>query len=1434
MKSLRTLILAFLALVPVCRAQVIISEFMADNVSSAFVDEDGAHEDWIELQNLGTASVSLNGWYLTDEAGTDAARTGADLRKWQFPVTSPNVTLTASGTTNSRLVIWCSGKNRKANVGTPTAPRLHTNFKLNNGGEHLALVRPDGVTVEHEIGPQFANFQYPPQPSNYTYGTTIVTSAVTVMPEGVSGKYKVPTQSTDIPAGWNAIAFDDSTWTSAASGIGYGFPSPANDIVVNGNTVPLIATDISAAMAGANKSAFVRFPFQVPNGTSVSAVRLKVRHDDGFVCYLNGVQISSANSPTPLLWDAAATGNKTDTGVTTVVTVTNSTNAPGAIVAGTNVLAFQLMNSDGTGGEPDNACLRPTLEVDVPSGYSFGYFATATMGAANSGTTNGIGPDIADVTQNPSVLPAGGAGSLPIVVTAKVRSTLRPLATTAPVTLKWRRMWGNETFITMLDDGQSATSGDVTAGDGIYSALVPTTSLSAGEMIRWRVEARDNGPTPTYSYAPPYPDFLTNNLNSPPANPPPSGVASKDIAQYYGTIASASPVLQYTQLPVLYWFIKSADATTVINGSNATCSVVYRGRFYDNVYVERHGQSSAGFPTSKKSFNFNFTKDNRMEWSDTNPKVRSFNLLTNYADKTKMRTPTAWKFWSESGQFMSHWTETVRVHQITDTNSTVVANHFWGIYDIVEDGNEDMLQRYGLSPADALYKIYDNMSAVGSAEQKTREDIDSTKSDYQALLNGLDTAQALATRRTYSYDNVDIGAIVNAIAVHGLLVSSDWGHKNYYLYRNTTGTGAWSFVPWDQDLSIGHTWVSAQSYFNDEMDSQRTIRNGATNRLKQVVYDAPEMNKMVVRRMRTLMDQYLGSIATPQNWFETQFASRQNQMDPQGLPVGAKSDAQLDFEKWGFWVHGSGSTISYTDSRAVDHTMRAQASRLVNPFTSVQAAPWNYPGYVTGGNLGSNTTFAWLTGRRRYLYNLDGQNPGSGSDPVPAAQNTPAAGQVVFETVDFKPTSGNGEQEYFVIRNNMSEYLDVSGWRVTGTGGVTVDSADYVFRGGTVIPPFTTGAENIGRLFVARNPAQFRLRSTSPKASEFCYVVGPYNGRLSARGGGLEFRNRNNVVVASTTWSANPTQSQTYLRITELNFRPAPATAGELSVVPGLVANDFEFIELVNAGPTVLNLANAYFDKGVTFTFPAGFTLNPSERCVVVASQTAFETRYGTGFKIAGEFEGTLDNGGETLRILDAAGEEVLEFAYDDDWFPVPTGQYRTFVTRAVNPAYDQYEAPTTWALSSVQNGSPNAQDGEPSRVFEGWRWDNFTQAEVSTVGALNADPDGDGLNNFGEFVFGRLPKTWDRPPELATGGRMNVGGTDYLTIAFRRARNALDVNYIIETNADLSNAGGWTQTGILVSATNLGNGTEDVIYRDSLPVGAMPRFIRVRAVKQQ
>src|SRR5690606_37599161 len=106
LKRIFSLVVLFasFALSPLGSAQsVMITEFMADNLTSNYRDEDGERNDWLEVQNMTAASINLNGWYLTDDA--------SDLRKWRFPATAPAVNL-APG---ARLVIWCSDKNRKAN-----------------------------------------------------------------------------------------------------------------------------------------------------------------------------------------------------------------------------------------------------------------------------------------------------------------------------------------------------------------------------------------------------------------------------------------------------------------------------------------------------------------------------------------------------------------------------------------------------------------------------------------------------------------------------------------------------------------------------------------------------------------------------------------------------------------------------------------------------------------------------------------------------------------------------------------------------------------------------------------------------------------------------------------------------------------------------------------------------------------------------------------------------------------------------------------------------------------------------------------------------------------------------------------------------------------------------------------------------------------------
>ncbi len=127
-------------------ADVVINEFVAANLSG-LLDEDGTAQDWIEIRNRGASSVNLLGWSLTDNPNVPG--------QWVFP----SRTL-APG---EYLVVFASGKDRRMPTGSN---RYHTNFKLNNFGEYLALFNGESPRVAvSEFAPQ-----YPEQRNNYSYG----------------------------------------------------------------------------------------------------------------------------------------------------------------------------------------------------------------------------------------------------------------------------------------------------------------------------------------------------------------------------------------------------------------------------------------------------------------------------------------------------------------------------------------------------------------------------------------------------------------------------------------------------------------------------------------------------------------------------------------------------------------------------------------------------------------------------------------------------------------------------------------------------------------------------------------------------------------------------------------------------------------------------------------------------------------------------------------------------------------------------------------------------------------------------------------------------------------------------------------------------------------------------------------------------------------
>ena len=336
-------------------AAPMITEFQADN-SSTLNDEDGDSSDWIEIFNPDATDYDLSGCYLTDDA--------ANLTKWQFPSVT---NLEAS----KFLVVFASDKDR-----TTAGSELHTNFKVSSGGEYLALVADDGTTVLHEyIAP------YPIQFEDASYGLAQLgnTNDETLIDVAANCTVLVPTNGT-LGTTWTANGFNDATWTSGTTGVGYERSSGNYDNHFN--------IDVEAQMYDERTSVYLRVPFNLTNVGEISAMELQLQYDDGFVAYLNGVQVTHDRVVFPVDWLSRAEEDHTDSSALEFnpFDISAFTNA---LVEGSNVLAIHGLNRNTTSSD---LLFQPRLiatRLSNPSLGGPGYFLTPTPGAVN-GTEQGL------------------------------------------------------------------------------------------------------------------------------------------------------------------------------------------------------------------------------------------------------------------------------------------------------------------------------------------------------------------------------------------------------------------------------------------------------------------------------------------------------------------------------------------------------------------------------------------------------------------------------------------------------------------------------------------------------------------------------------------------------------------------------------------------------------------------------------------------------------------------------------------------------------------------------------------------------------------------------------------------------------------------------------------------------------------------------------
>jgi hypothetical protein len=1169
----------------------LISELMASN-NDSLLDEDMDSSDWIEIYNPTEAIINLDGWYLTDDSD--------DLRKWEFPAVEIGA--------GDFLVVFASGKDRQ-----DPDDELHTNFQLRTGGEFLALVFSDGQTIAHSYN------EYPSQFVDISYGISggigSISTDITLIPEPAAVRVLIP-DSDSLGLSWTEPGFDDSAWLNGFTGVGYERSSGYED---------LINLDIQDQMYGRNASCYIRVPFEIGDVSTIDRLTLRMKYEDGFVAYLNGVPIASfgVDDPEHVFWREAAIGNRPDS-MAVEFEDFDITDNIGALRNGDNILAIHGLNATITSSD---FLFLPVLigtqveTLDLPTAVVEGYMFEPTPGEQNRNLRASLGPAIRSVTENPPP----PVQDEDLIITAEVQETFNPIS---QVKLDWAvnydlgsRWQPGEGGIDMVDDG---TGADAVADDGIYTAVISSGAFEPGDMVRWYVTAND-----------------VNGIES--RDPP--FLLPENSPEYYGTVVKNPSV--NTQLPVIEWFVENVSASERDSGTRG--SVYYLGEFYDNIIIHRRGGSTAG--QAKTHFKFDFNSGYRFRFDPNLPRVNEFNLNSTFSDKAYFRQNLAFEAYDWCGCPGS----------ISFLMRAQRNGEFHGVYVFIEEPEEELLEREGFDPDGALYKsVSENRFETSDyLDKKTRRW--EGRNDWYYFCNSINETFGIEKHNNI-FDQVNLPLTLNYLAATIITHQNDHPHKNHYLYRDSDGSGEWFFLPWDHDLTWGSNWTG--SSYHDYIyaaDDQVPGKPGYIkpshpfvgkedcrewnyhwNRLIDALFEDATVREMYLRRLRTVMDEFLQPPGTPYD--ELFIEKRIDELVAQMAP-----DVALDYVKWANpWSWGGQG--GYLRDQSFEYAVNV----VKNDYLAVRR----------------NHLFVTHNVDNVASYNI----PNSYSAEIPNVQ--PPNPTINLGDYDYNPVSGNQDEEYIQLINPNSYAVEISGWKLSG-------GVEHEFLPGTVI---VAG----GSLYVCPSSAAFRSRATSPTGGEGRFVQGNYKGHLSSWGETINLEDKDGRLVDTLTYPGNPSDQQRYLRITEMMYHPSDPCDGGI-----YRSEEYEYVELKNIGTAPLSLEGVKFTEGILFDFP-NIDLPAGAHIVVAKNQDAFSSRHvlPPSILVLGPYEGQLSNRGERIKLEDYTNSTILEYSYKDGWYDITDGEgFSLTLIDPVNAELDNWDQKDSWRTSAYLGGSPGADD---------------------------------------------------------------------------------------------------------------------------------------------
>jgi hypothetical protein len=565
-----------------------------------------------------------------------------------------------------------------------------------------------------------------------------------------------------------------------------------------------VKTNVQAAMQTANNtSLYTRITFDASNLASLQSLTLKMQYDDGYVAYLNGVEVARRNAPTTVTWNSQALAERTsDFQATTFENIDVSaflnSGTAGHLTATGNVLAIQVMKSSLAEGD---LLVVPELSQIVTAQLGNHFFATPTPGTAN--TIDTWQPDIAFSVQRGffydpfqlTITTTTTGADVYYTLDGSAPSSAHGTRYTAPITI------GTTATVRAVSTVAGGSAGVVSTETYVFpNDVINQPANPAGYPTTWGSERGDYGMDTRITTDPAYANELVQDLLSLPTM---SIVTDQSNLFDPSTGIYANAMNSDMEVPTSFEYFDPATGQTFqINAALRMQGGVGRYAGFEKhsfrlVFKAPYGPSKLNFP---------------LFGDDATDSFDTITLRANFND--------AWVWGQNQAQFIRDQfaDQTLLAMGEPASHGTYVQLYvngmYWGLYNPTERPDTSFAATY-------LGGDKENWDGLNSDTPVNSSDL----TEYYALANfnfqnGSTAAYQMVqgnnpdgTRNPTYPVLLDMNNYVDYMLMNYYIGNTDWPGHNWYAGRpedsspTTLDSTGFKCFPWDSEMATGLQWA---------------------------------------------------------------------------------------------------------------------------------------------------------------------------------------------------------------------------------------------------------------------------------------------------------------------------------------------------------------------------------------------------------------------------------------------------------------------------------------------------------------------------------------------------------------------------------------------------------------------------------------------------